>query len=293
MSIPLRTDFRVKYPLRESVQINEEFLEERLHSFDWQKRVAYEVSRKFLPFLSTLKEGVSQNYIFPVETKNPEIKQIILSAHKTIGFSSSGQFIEFNTKDKSAKIELSVVKSDCINNNDMLIRKFASIIGHELSHVGTIVSKYNNDVTDFRNAEQYELLSQVIHNTVNYKTALEKEIYEYAYSLYCTSDLEITAFISQTEFELRKLAGKDILTVEDVKKYIRFTEPYQAFSLAKEVALHVLNKTKYNKEWFVEQLKQYGLNIENIDKQMKHLEYRADYALEKCMANAMNTTGDY
>lgn len=30
-----------------------------------------------------------------------------------------------------------------------------------------------------------------------------------------------------------------------------------------------------------------------MDKQMKHLEYRADYTLEKCMANAMNTTGDY
>lgn len=286
MYIPLRKDFRVRYPLRESVRVDEEFLSERLHSFEWQKRVAFEVARKFLPFLPTLKENDGQNYIFDVETTNPEIKQVVLFAYRTFAFTSSGALVRMDTDAKTATIELRIVGSDCS------LESLASILGHELSHIGTIMSKYENDVRNINPPEQYEAITQAIHDTIDYKTALEKEIYEYAFALYCTSDIEITAFISQTEFELRKLADKDALSIEDIKKYIRFTESYQAFSLAKTVAQRVLSKTKYEKEWFAENLEKYGLNAENIDSQMKHLKYRADYALEKCAANAMLTLGD-
>ena len=292
MSIPLRTDFRIRYSLRESIQINEEFLEERLHSFDWQKRISYEVAKKFLPFLSTLNE-YEQNYVFNIDIKNDNLNQLVVVANKVIGIESNGQFYTYDSANKRATIYLHLVNSDILCGEEYIVRKIASILGHELSHAGTIIKRYENDAVDTGYIEQYKTIVQAIQNTVNYRTAIEKEIYEYAYALYCTSDLEITAFISQTEFELRKLANKDVLTTDEIKKYIRFTESYQAFSLAKEVALRVLNKTKYDKDWFVEKLKEYGLNVENIDKQMKHLEYRADYALEKCMANAMNTVETY
>ena len=287
MFIPLQTP-RDRFLLKEQIKIDEEFLSERLHSFNWQHSVAKECATKFFPMIPTVRNKMDK-YIINITTENPFVNQILLVAEtQDIVPVPYGRFVAYNHEEKRATIELVIMKGWFETDNNK-IKSLTSVIGHELSHVGSILNKYDGDITAYVPHEQYENLILAMKATSNYSNYLEKDIYEYCYSMYCTSNVEITAFISQTEFDLRKIAGKDFLTMNEIKKYLPLTNSYQAFTLAKNVAIKMLSRTKYDKEWFCEQLSKYGINVKNIDKQMKYLEYRADEGIEKCASNAMNT----
>ena len=270
-------------PLNEFVELTEDSLEERLHSYSWQHAVAKESATKLWQYISTIGHD-AKGYLINIEFENPAIKKVEIRAQKLLAFQLSASFAGFNPDEKKAIINV-VIPEWYYKDESEFVSSLTQALSHELSHAGTALDKYSNGITTDV-SDSYEKIQQAIHDANKYG---DNETYYFCYSLYCTCSVEITAFISQTASQLCELAGKDILSIEEIRQYLPKTHSYQSFLLARNIAKKWMEITIPSKEFFKKQLKEkYGLEINNFDKVVEDLYNRAQYGIERCCANAMN-----
>ena len=270
-------------PLKESVELVEDALEERLHSYSWQHAVAKEAAVKLWQYLPTISREV-RKYLFDIKFKNPAIKKVEIYAQKLLTFQLSASFAGFNPDEKKAIVNV-IIPEGHYKNEAEFVPSLTQALSHELNHAGTALDKYGSGIMTVV-PDLYEKIQLAIQDANKYG---DNETYYFCYSLYCTCNMEITAFISQVESQLREAAGKDILSTEEIKQYLPKTHSYQSFIIARNVAKKWMEITAPSNEFFKNRLKEkYGIDFPNFDDVVNDLYNRAQYGLERCCANAMN-----
>lgn len=265
-------------PLKESIALTEDCLEERLHSYCWQHPVAKEIAEKLWPYIPTMPPGKETPHTFNIETEGSGVKTVTVMAVLAGSLALSAGFRDYNPEEKTAVISLYIPKG-VYDNEKEFVKDATDSISHELNHSGTALDKYGNEISVKIGAnKEYKNIIQAINAAFLKK---DDDAYRFFYSLYCTCNDEITAFISQTESELYK--------IEEIKQYLPQVTSYRVFLTARNTAKKWLETTADSKEFFARRLKkEYGLEINDFDKVIRDLYNRAQYGLEKCCANAMN-----
>lgn len=271
-------------PLKESVALSEDVLEERLHSYSWQYPVAKEIAEKLFAYVPTMTSA-EKEYTIHIENTAAPISSVKIWARKG-GFTVNGGFAGFNPEEKTAIVIINI-PAGVYDKMGTFVADVANVISHELNHAGTAMDKYESKISTVVT----EMYGKIVNALGKSYSNNDQNAYYLFYSLYCTNDTEISAFISQTESQLKKLAGKEVLSIEEIKELLPETTSYRVFLLAKNTAKKWINiETETRKEYFINKLNElYGIDFsKNFDKLVRTLYNRACYALEKCCASAMN-----